>query len=210
MRISFRQVFKILLAACVLLSCKPEAEQSVAVSGKAALPGTPAMSNADALPGAGTPAQAAAKANAVAFEFAAVPSTYRRVELHGPGSETILAPAAASVGAAGELVTVTADNTFSVTVGQNGPSLEDFKPSLGQLPVVLEQPDVIVYGANGTFNFRVARSLTPEWDETDTRRLYCYGGAAVQTGAIPAPTLTKEQVQERVAACRSLELPGLE
>jgi len=152
------------------------------------------------------PSAAASSAPPVSLQFAKLPDDYERVELYGAGSESILAPKGARVDKVGAGVVVESGD-YRVVVTQGGPSQEDFKKALSRYVVQDAAPDVLVYRDGDRFNFRALQSRTPEWDDTDVRRYACSAGPV---GDPPPPSISKQQVELLVSACRSIELPALE
>lgn len=176
----------IFLAACAgLLGCRapaePEAEKKVAPP--------------------------AAEAERLHF---ALPAEFVPVELRGEGSETLRAPAAATVRSLPGRIQVQSGADFAVDI--------ELQPQLSQLPAVAEgarrvmqESDLVVFETGGGYWFLMLRELVPEWDESDRRRILCSSAGAVQKGSAPEPRrFDRAAVERMVAACRSVALPRLD
>lgn len=140
----------------------------------------------------------------------ALPAEFVPVELRGEGSETLRAPAGATVRALPGRLVVEGGPEFAVDV--------ELQPQLAQLPGagqgerrVMQESDVVVFEAAGGHSFVLLRELVPEWDESDRRRVVCSSAGAAQKGPDVAPRrFSRAAVERMVAACRSLALPRLD
>lgn len=175
----------IYLAACAGLACRtpaePEAEKRVA--------------------------PLAAEAERLQF---VLPADFVSLQLRGEGSESLSAPAGATVRSLPGRVEVEGGAEFALDV--------ELQPQLPQLPAaaegarrVMQERDLVVFEAGGGYWFVTLRELVPEWDESDRRRIVCSSAGATQKGSGVEPRrFPRTAVERMVAACRSLALPRLD
>jgi hypothetical protein len=143
-----------------------------------------------------------------------VPDNYLTVELRGEGSETMRAPAGATVSRIDGGFRVEAGPDFSVDVLPDAPALSRDVGVTPGVARVLSEPDLVVLRSErGGYSFVLSRELVPEWDDDRRQKLWCgSSGGAVSRAATRADgrDFSKEATQIMVAACRTLELPRLE
>lgn len=138
-----------------------------------------------------------------------LPKEFRAIELRGEGSESISAPAGATVVATEAGVRVENGADFSLEIRERAPELRELVAKIPSERRRLEQSDLVVFETKGGYAFISTRELVPEWDESDRRRFACGSAGAAADGA-ETRGFTREAAQDMVAACRTLELPRLE
>jgi hypothetical protein len=126
-------------------------------------------------------------------------------------SETLRAPAGATVRALSDRIEVEGGPEFAVHVElqpQRDAQLPATAPGARR---VLQESDVVVFEAGGGYWFVVLRELVPEWDDADRRRVVCSSAGAEPKGSDVVPRrFPRAAVERMVAACRSLALPRLD
>jgi hypothetical protein len=140
----------------------------------------------------------------------ALPAEFAPVELRGEGSETMRAPAGATVRSQPGRAEVEAGAEFALEV-----DLQPQQPELPEAPPgarrVMRESDLAVFESGGGYWFVVLRELVPEWDESERRRVVCSSAGAARKGSASEPRrFPRTAVERMVAACRSLALPRLE
>jgi hypothetical protein len=155
--------------------------------------------------------QAAPTTEPERFSFT-LPPSFVSLELRGEGSETLRAPAGASVARTDTGFNVEAGSDFVLEIVSHAPTLAELGGGTG-VARVLSEPDLNVFKSAQGYSFVVVRELVPEWDESDRQRFACGSAAGVvrsaSTGAA-ARGFSKAAVEKMVASCRSLELPQLQ
>jgi hypothetical protein len=139
-----------------------------------------------------------------------VPPDYVRRSLRGEGSESLLAPAAATVSSTTGGAQVLSDPlALEVHWAADQLPASRWAPPRGAgYEVVYSDESVLLVRGPAGAAARVLLELVPEWDSTETRHVAC---STVGWGDGDAPRWVPQENAERVvASCLSLSLPALD